>query len=356
MELHEKLFKGRSGKEWLPFVSLVIPSYNEERFIGPLLDRLLSQDYPYDKLEILIADGRSSDKTRDIIRSYAEHCNFIRLLDNEKQYVPFALNLGIRAAKGELVIILGAHAEYPTDYVTKLVSASGSLKADLVGGLCIACPADQAVKSLAIAKALSCPFGVGFNTFRTGAASVKKVDTVAFGCYRRELFDKLGYFDESLIRNQDDEFSARIMRANGSIWLIPDIKVTYYTRSKVGEVIRMFYQYGLFKPLVSKKIGKSTSVRQLIPVSFLVFLAVSSLGFMFNRYFGFFLAGGLGLYLLTDLYFTLRLTAASSKRTIFLYLPWLFFMIHFSYGWGYLVGIFRFLVFNQEKRHIRSSR
>jgi glycosyltransferase involved in cell wall biosynthesis len=356
MEIRKEPGKDKDLMTGLPYVSLIIPTFNEERFIGPLLDKLLAQAYPPERLEILIADGLSKDKTPEIVLDYAQKHSMIRFLINDKRYVPFGLNLGIRSAKGELIIILGAHAEYPGDYVSKLVTASATLRADLVGGVTIASPADQSTKSLAIAKALSCSFGVGNSGFRIGANSVKQVDTVAFGCYRREVFEKVGFFDETLIRNQDDELSARIIKARGSIYLVPDIKVTYYTRSKIKEVIGMLYQYGLFKPLVSLKIGKHTSIRQLIPLVFVLFLIVSSAGFILDDFFGLVLAGGMIIYLLADLYFSLKLAMGCSKWGIMVYLPWLFFCMHCSYGWGYLRGIFHFIIFKKQKTHIEATR
>ena len=356
MEIRKEPGEDKNRMRGSPFVSLIIPSFNEERFIGPLLDQLLMQDYPHERFEILVADGVSTDKTREIVLDYTQKHSGIRLLINEKRYVPFALNMGIRTAKGELIIILGAHAQYPGNYISNLVNASSALKADLVGGICIASPADQSIKSLAIAKALSCPFGIGSSGFRTGANSVKKVDSVAFGCYRREVFEKVGYFDETLIRNQDDELSARIIKANGSIYMVPGVKATYYTRSKIKEVIRMFYQYGFFKPLVSMKTGKLTTLRQVIPPAFVLFLVVTSAGFFFDKLSGLALAGGMAVYFLADMYFTVKLAIDCSNWRLLLYLPWLFFVIHCCYGWGYLRGISHFIIFKKQKTQVETTR
>jgi len=340
----------------LPVVSLIIPAFNEEKYIGTVLGQLLAQDYPPGKMEILVMDGGSSDRTREIVNGFAEKNPGIRLLINERQYVPFALNLGIREAIGDPVLIIGSHSEYPPDYITRLVSASGELKADNVGGLCVARPPDDTVKSLAIAKAISCPFGVGNAHFRIGSKTIKKVDTVTFGCYRRSVFDKIGFFDEELIRNQDDEFNARLAKSGGSIYLIPDVSVTYFTRDKVKSIVRMFYQYGLFKPLVSYKIGKPTTMRQMVPPAFTLFLILCPLGIWIHPYFAYLLAAGLGSYILADLGYTLSLSYAASQGRLVFYLPWLFFLLHISYGWGYLKGMFAFLVLRKRKKEILSSR
>lgn len=339
-----------------PFVTLIIPAFNEQAYIGKVLDQLLSQNYPKENVEILVADGGSKDGTREIVEKYSMGNTRVRLLINEKQYVPYALNMGIREAKGALIFIIGSHAEYSGDYITKLVESSYALNADNVGGLCSAQPPDSSLKSLAIAKALSCPFGVGNAHFRIGSKGIKRVDTVTFGCYRRGVFEKIGLFDEELIRNQDDEFNARLVKAGGSIYLIPDVSVTYYTRNKIKSVIRMFYQYGLFKPLVSYKIGKPTTLRQLVPLAFTLFLLVFPPAILLHPFFAILLVSGLGIYLLTDLAYSISLCRASSEWKLIFYLPWLFFLLHLAYGWGYLRGIFIFLFLKRRRREIQSSR
>ncbi len=339
-----------------PFVTLIIPAFNEQAYIGKVLDQLLSQDYPSENVEILVADGGSKDGTREIVEQYAMGNTRVRLLINEKQYVPYALNMGIREAKGALIFIIGSHAEYPGNYISKLVESSHALNADNVGGLCSARPPDSSLKSMSIAKALSCPFGVGNAHFRIGSKDIKRVDTVTFGCYRREVFEKIGMFDEELIRNQDDEFNARLVKAGGSIYLIPDVSVTYYTRNKIKSVIRMFYQYGLFKPLVSYKIGKPTTVRQLVPLAFTLFLLIFPPAMLLHPVFACLFAAGLGIYLLTDLIYSISLCRDASEWRLIFYLPWLFFILHLAYGWGYLRGIFVFILLKRRRQEILSSR
>lgn len=339
-----------------PSVSLVIPAFNEEKYIGSLLDQMLHQDYPQDKIEIFVADGGSSDKTREIVSTYAGKNPRIKLLLNKKQYVPFALNMGIRESKGDYVIILGAHSSYPLNYIASLIKASLSLNADNVGGLCIGNPPDTSLKALAIAQAMSSAFGVGDAHFRIGSREIKQVDTVTFGCYKRSVFDRIGYFDEELLRNQDDEFNARLTKNQGTIYLIPDIEVTYFTRASISSVMKMFYQYGFFKPLVSLKIGRPTTVRQLVPFLFVVFI-ISSIGLGFlSSLFWKFLGAVLLLHLFLGIVFGLKIVGKTQRPGLLIYLPWLFFLIQTSYGWGYIRGIFKFIIFRERIQGVGSTR
>ena len=182
------------------------------------------------------------------------------------------------------------------------------------------------------------------------------MDTVTFGCYKRSVFDRIGLFDESLLRNQDDEFNARLVKNGGTIYLIPDIFVTYYTRSSVKSIRKMFYQYGLFKPFVSMKIGKPTTIRQLVPFIFVLFLLTFIPMAMISNVAAALFALGMGIYILADLTFSVRVAIEAKRFGLLLFLPWLFFLIHLAYGWGYLRGIVKFLILHQEIKTIAHTR
>ncbi len=339
-----------------PLVSIIIPCFNEENFIGTILSNILSQDYPREFIEVLIVDGMSSDKTRLIVQSYEKKYSFIHLENNERQFVPFALNLGIKKSKGEVIMIMGSHSTYPPDYVSILVKALFDLDADNVGALCDTRPSTSTLQARAIAKVISYPFGVGNAYFRIGAKKRMKVDTVTFGCYRRSVFDKIGLFDEELLRNQDDEFNSRLIRNGGSIYLIPEVSLVYYSRDKIRSLLQMYYQYGLFKPLVSIKNGRPTTLRQIIPFVFTLFLFGGIPIALLNQVFcGFFLAV-ISLYFLLDLIFCLKICWSQRSPGLVLYLPWLFFLLHLSYGLGYFVGLFNFVILKKKKSQIISSR
>jgi len=337
-------------------VSVIVPCFNEGKYITGLLENLVNQDYPKDSLEILVVDGRSTDDTRTIVLHYSVRYSFIRLLDNKKRFVPFALNTGIRASTGEVIIRMDAHAEYPLNYISLLVKNLYDLNAENVGGIWITVPGNESIQALAIARAMSSPFGIGNAMYRLNVKTVRKTDTVPFGCYRREVFDRTGLFDEELLRNQDDEFNARLIKAGGSIYLIPEVKITYFARSSVKAMCKMFWQYGFFKPLVNLKVGKPATVRQFIPPLFLLFIIVFLIAGMFSRvFFGIWLAG-IGIYFITGLLFTLKIAAEAKRALLVVYLPWIFFLIHCSYGWGYFYGIIKFLILGRKKYHISSSR
>ncbi len=293
---------------------------------------------------------------REIISGFIKSYSFIHLLDNEKRYVPFALNKGISISTGEVIIRLDAHAEYPNNYVSRLVHLLYQLNADNVGGSWITLPGDSTVKSQAIASALASPFGVGNAHYRLSINATREVDTVPFGCYRREVFDRVGLFDEDLLRNQDDSFNARLKNNGGKIFLIPDIKIRYYARTSIKSILKMFYQYGLFKPLGNRKINRPATFRQLIPPIFVLFLIFTIIASIFSRFALLLDVIGLSVYLLMDLIFSFTISGKKSKPGLTFYLPWIFFLIHISYGIGYLTGIVKFVILGQKTSIVGHTR
>ncbi len=253
-----------------PFVTAIVPCRNEERYIRACLDSILGSDYPRDRLEVIVADGMSDDRTRAIIAEFAARDSRVQLLDNLRRIVPSGLNAAIRIARGDIIVRMDAHAFYPPEYLAALVRALAETGADNVGGRLVTLPADDSAEARAIALAMSHPLGVGNSYFRIGVHTRRWVDTVQFGCYRRDVFDRIGLFDEELIRNQDDEFNARLLTRGGRILLIPDVSLYYYARRTLRQVARMCYQYGVFKPLAARKVGRITTVRQLVPPAFLL--------------------------------------------------------------------------------------
>jgi len=331
-----------------PTVSIIIPCYNEERFIEPFLKSVLAQDYPKELTESILIDGMSTDLTREIVSRIVSENPRIRLMDNVKRYAPFALNMGIRASVGEVIIRMDVHSEYPVNYVSLLVKYLYELNADNVGGVWIMKPGDDSIKALAIARAHSSPFGVGNAMYRLPVTSVCQVDTVPFGCYRREVFDRIGLFDEEMLRNQDDEFNGRLTASGGRIFLIPEIRIHYFARKSIRSIFKMHYQYGLFKPLGNLKVKKVTTMRQLVPPAFVSYLLISIAGSFFNSLFLYGLLFGMGCYLLADLVATFQVMVSTKCPLLLFYLPWIFFLIHVAYGWGYLSGIFKFVILRRK--------
>lgn len=325
-------------------LSVICPIYNEERYIGQFLDSILQQDFPKDNLEILLVDGMSKDKTRETIAVYSAKFPCLRLVDNPQQTVPYAMNNGIKSAKGDVIIRLDAHAEYPSNYFSVLVQKLNELEgAENVGGICVTLPCNDTLTAVAIAECLSNKFGMGNSYFRVGAKDVMSVDTVPFGCFRKSLFDKVGLYDTDMIRNQDDELNGRIIKNGGKIYLLPDVKIKYFARDKISKVRKMFYQYGLYKPLGNKKLGSPATVRQFFPLLFVIGLVVGLLlCFIFPVLWPLY-AAVIVLHFLIGAFEGVKSTKKTGKFGCFFVMPYIFLNMHISYGIGYLHGLYKLL-------------
>ena len=321
-------------------VSVICPVFNEEKFIEACIVSIIEQDYPQDAMEVLFVDGRSTDHTTEIIKRYMKQYPFIRLLDNPERIVPYALNKGLDAAKGEVIMRLDGHCTYPTNYISELVRYLYQLNADNVGGVWNTQPAKDTPICQAIAQASSHPFGVGGSMHKIGASKIMETDTVPFGCYKREVFEKTGPFDTDLARNQDDEFNGRLQNLGGKIYLIPQVIINYTARDTLCKMRKMYYQYGLYKPLVNKKLGAPATIRQFFPLVFLLGLIVGGIASIFSPlilqvYFAI-----LMLYLFIGLVVGSMGAIRTLQPLLTLLMPYVFLNIHLSYGIGYLVGIF----------------
>ena len=261
----------------VPTVSVIVPCRDEERYIARCLDSIAATDYPRERLEVLAVDGVSEDRTRAIVADYGARYPFIRLLDNPGRIPPTAVNTGIRAARGEILVRVDAHGVYPPNYIPALVAALEQTGADSVGGVLVTLPANDTAIAQGIAIAMSHPFGVGNSYFRVGVREPRWVDTIAFFCCRRETFDRVGLFDETLARDEDSEFNGRLIQAGGRILLVPHVTAHYYARDSLWQLARMYHQYGYSKPLVARKLGRVTTVRQLVPAGFVTALAAATL-------------------------------------------------------------------------------
>lgn len=331
------------------FVSIIIPCRNEEKFIGMCLDSILVNDYPKDRVEVLVVDGMSEDRTRRIVEEYAARHAFIKLLDNPKKITPAALNTGIRNAKGDVIMRMDAHNFYPSNYISGLVACLVKTRADNVGGIWITRPANDTPMAHAIAVALSHPFGVGNAYFRISAAKPRWVDTVPFGCYRKETFDRIGMFDEELVRNQDDEFNMRLIRRGGRILLVPEIFSCYHPRDSLHKLWRMYFQYGYFKPLVARKVGGVFTFRQVIPAVFVLGLLVSGALAPWTAYGGRALGAIVFAYVVADLGSSICVGFQRGVRCA-LAIPVVFPVLHLSYGLGFLKGVLDFFILGNKRR------
>lgn len=330
-------------------ISVIIPCFNEEKYIAALIENLLQQDYPKDKTEIIFADGLSSDRTKEIIQRYQTDYPFIKLIDNPYRVVPHALNAAIKASTGEVIVRMDAHSIYPKNYWSVLVQKLQEHSADNVGGVWITQAGTNTLTAKAIVLATSHPLGIGNADYRLGANEDKIVDTVPYGCFHRSLFDRIGYFDEQLLRNQDDEFNGRIIKNGGKIVLIPSLEIKYFARENYKKLWRMFYQYGLFKPLVNIKLGAPASLRQFVPPLMVLSL---TLPLVIGIFFPFFLAIWL---IIITVYASLVVSvsvhlAATNGIALYPYLLATFPVIHFAYGLGYIFGIMKFTLLRQHKK------
>jgi glycosyltransferase involved in cell wall biosynthesis len=322
-------------------VSVVIPCLNEVNFIDESIASVLRQDFPIEQLEVFFVDGGSTDGTRQILEEVAEKHPHIFLLDNPNRTVPFALNAGIRNATGDFVLRLDVHSSFPESYISKLMDWHTYLDADNLGGICFTDVQRKNPISEAIKLVMSDQFGVGNSTFRVGSNKLLEVDTVPFGCYKRDVFERIGYFDERLTRNQDIEFNKRLKRNGGTILLVPDVTCTYFARDTFGLLFANRFKTGMWivKTSCLTKSFKNLSVRHFIPFAFVAGLLGSlGLSLFWNGFLIlFFLIFGSYVFLMAKR--AIKITNENTKW----YLVFIaFFVLHFSYGLGSLRG-FQFL-------------
>lgn len=321
-----------------PRVTVVVPCRNEARYIRACLDSILASAHPADALEVLVVDGRSTDGTRKHVAEYSAKYPHIRLLDNPRRVVPTALNIGVEAGTGDVIVRMDAHVVYPPEYIPRLVAALTESGADNVGGCIVTLPADGTAVAQAIAIGLGHPFGVGNAHFRIGSRKARFVDTVPFGCFPRDVFRRVGLFDEEMVRNQDDEFNNRILRKGGKVLLVPDVVCYYYTRGSFRQIARMFFQYGAFKPLAARKAGRIMTLRQLVPAAFVIGLLGSAAAAVLWPPAIWITAGIAAAYSAAVLACALRVVASHGRRCA-VALTAVFPVVHFSYGFGFLRGL-----------------
>lgn len=315
-------------------ISVVIPIYNEEKYIDSCIQSLLKQKYPQENMEWIFVDGGSDDHTLAILEGYQKNFpNLIRILHNPYKIVPYAMNIGIKESKGNYIIRLDAHAEYDLDYIRLCVYYLQNTDADNVGGMAIT--KGRGAVGTAIALMLSSKFGVGNSQFRTNGKS-GYVDTVPFGAYRREVFEKWGGYDERLTRNQDNELNFRIRKNGGKIYLSNDIKFCYYCRDTIKGISDMAMKNGKWNIITMKLCPGSMGVRHFIPMLFVLSVIGAAVSPLIFPPLAYFFSVEAVAYLVLDLAFSLL--AAKEARHLFLLII-LFPIFHITYGIGSLFGI-----------------
>jgi len=321
-----------------------MPCLNEIAFLGRCLDSILAGSYPRDRMEVIVADGMSSDGTRELLAAYMARDARVRMLDNPARITPVALNLAIAAARGEILARVDAHAWIAPDYLVRCVHYLQSTDAASVGGTMLVVPQSGGPFAAAIAIALRHPFGVGNAHYRFGGTEPRWVDTVQGGCWRRDVFDRIGLFNEELPRSQDMEFNRRLRAAGGKILLAPEIRYHYFARTGFRAFLRHNFwngQWAVLPFLYSR--GIPVSARHLVPLGFALAVAAGWIALPWSP---------VPLALVAVPYAAANLIASARvasvawkarKPALFALLPIAFLSLHLSYGAGSVAGLFQMI-------------
>lgn len=321
-----------------PLVSIVMPVRNEAGYIERALAAVLAQDWPPASLEVIVVDGYSDDDTARLAEAVLTGGRLRRwaIVDNPRSITPVSLNLGVRHSSGEFVVRVDGHCEIAPDYVRRCIEVLRATQAECVGGVCETVAETEPAR--AIAAAQSSRFGVGNVAFRVGHTRAARADTVPFGAYPRAVIDRLGGWDEELVRNQDDEFNFRLVQSGGTVWYDPTIRCRYYSRSEIPRLWRQYFQYGLYKVRVMQKRRAVASARQLVPGALVASLVAGTALTAFSRK-----ARWALLPTVPYVAVNVAVSVALGRRHR---VPWTrvmaaFSTLHLGYGSGFLVGIWR---------------
>lgn len=324
----------------LPKVSIIVPCYNEQSTIRLLLEALCEQTYPRSDMEVIVADGLSTDGTREVIAAFQKDVPdlSVRIVENPNRYIPSALNRAIEAARGEIIVRFDGHSKPYPDYVENCIAAHRAGLGANVGGVWeIRAGADTWIaRSIAVAAAH--PLGVGDALYRH-AKQAAEVDTVPFGSFRRTLIERLGFFDESLLTNEDYELNARIRKSGGKIWLDPSIRSIYFARSTLWQLMHQYWRYGFWKWRMLRRYPETLRWRQALPPLFVLSLIGLILLSIFIPFARILLAAELLLYFSIVLLAGLHAALRHKKAYLILGLPLGIFAMHITWGSGFLWSI-----------------
>lgn len=321
----------------MPKVSIVIPCYNEQSTIRPLLEALREQTFPRSKMEVIISDGMSTDATRAEIAAFQKKFRDLKVhvVDNTQRTIPSAVNRAIEASRGEIIVRLDAHSKPYSDYVENCVKALEAKRGDNVGGVWEIHAGAKTWIAESIAVAAAHPLGVGDALYRH-ARQAAEVDTVPFGSFKRALIKKVGLFDESLLTNEDYEFNARVRKAGGRIWLDPSIHSIYFARATLLELARQYWRYGFWKWRMLRRYPNTLRWRQALPPLLVLSLLGLALLSIFSPIAKFFLLGELLLYFLVCLLAGIHARLRLKKSFLSLGLPLAIPVMHITWGSGLL--------------------
>jgi len=330
--------------------SIIIPVRNEEKNIARCLDAVLANDYPKDKLEIVIVDGQSTDNTSTVIQDYVNAHRHIRItvLENPQKITPTALNIGIKYSRGSIIAVVGAHNYISDNYILTAVGYLQENKADCIGGIGICIPVGKGLISESISLAAKSSFGVG-GGFRTNRAKkTVHVDTVPSPVYKREVFEKIGFFNVKLVRNQDIEFNLRLKRGGGKVLLVPDIVSYYYARPDLKGLFKQNFWNG-FWVIYSNRFAKMPfSYKHLVPFAFVLSLLGSFLLSPLWKPFVYMFLAEIAIYLIANVFFSLKISFSKGLKLLPV-VAVAFATLHFSYGLGSLWGSAK-LIFSRNRK------
>ncbi|MFN8577296.1 MAG: glycosyltransferase family 2 protein [Candidatus Sericytochromatia bacterium] len=322
----------------MELISVIIPVYNEEKHLNEVFSSIDEQNYPKEFTEIIFVDGNSQDQSIKLLKEYASKKQNIHIYNNEKKIVPISMNIGIKNSNGKYVIRLDSHSKYNKDYLSKCVEVLQKTNAENVGGairLIGELPVQKAIK-----LATTCAFGIGNSGFHYEDYE-GYVESVYLGAYRKDILEKIGMYDEELVRNQDDELNYRLIKSGGKIFMSKEIISYYYPRPSLKRLWKQYYEYGYWRVRVIQKHKFPASIRQLIPAIFVTSIILGIILLFFK---------GLGLLILLPLiflytplmfYFSIKQAIKYNFYNIFLTSS-VFLILHFSYGTGFLKGVLDF--------------
>jgi succinoglycan biosynthesis protein ExoA len=337
----------RFSTDSIPRLSVVVPCRNENDRIETVVRSILAQDPPPGGFEVIVADGMSDDGTRSTLRQLAQYDARIHLIDNPGRIVSTGLNAAIQKARGKVIVRMDMHTRYAPDYLCQCLTILQQTGADNVGGPALT-EASTYIQSV-ICAAYHSPFSVGGAKFHNPDYE-GEVDTVPYGCWPREVFTRIGMFDEELVRNQDDEFNLRLTRAGGKIWQSRWIRSWYSPRSSLLALFQQYMQYGYWKVRVIQKHKLPASFRHLVPGLFMLSLILLPLLAIWWTVAAWVWLGLLAAYCGSSLLASL-FAAKKNGWKLFPALPLVFVCYHLSYGFGFLCGIFDFVVLRRRPAH-----
>jgi glycosyltransferase involved in cell wall biosynthesis len=323
----------------LPFVTVVVPCRNEEKHIGRCLESILANDYPKERMEILLMDGMSEDRTREIVAGYLERHPIIKLVENPEKHIPAAMNLGILEARGETIIKMDAHSTFQREHISLCVAYQEEYGAENVGGFCKMTPGANTATARAIVLGLGSRFGSGNANVKVGVDKPTWSDTAAFGCFKKNLFERIGLFDENLLSSSDLDLNQRIQAAGGRILLVPDVVIQYAADGTLGAFRRHVFADGVWISYVMKFGKRAWSWRHWVPAVFVLSLvAALALGAL-NGMFLWMGVGVAGLYAAVSVGVSLQIAVREREPRYAFLLPIVFAVRHFVHGMGTLFGL-----------------